>query len=84
MVPQQHIVNIDQTPVKMVPVSEYTMSGKGADSVSVIGGDDKKMFTAVFSASNEQEIPPHATDLRGKNRELSPENGFPTRFPRNS
>ena len=53
MVPQQHIVNIDQTPVKMVPVSEYTMSGRGADSVSVIGGDDKKIFTAVFSASNE-------------------------------
>lgn len=43
MVPQQLIVNIDQTPVKMIPVSEYTMSEKGADCVSVIGGDDKKM-----------------------------------------
>ena len=51
MVPQQLIVNIDQTPVKMVPVSEYTMSEKGAECVSVIGGDDKKMFTAVFSVT---------------------------------
>jgi len=41
------------------------MSEKGADCVSVIGGDDKKMFTAVFSVTiNAGER--HATDFRGK------------------
>ena len=46
----------------------------------LLGGDDKKMFTVL--TNNEWEIPPHATDLGGKNREN--ENGFPGRFSHHS
>ena len=66
MVPQQLIVNTDQTPVRMVPVSEYTMSEKGADCVSVIGGDDKKMFTAVFFVTMNGKFVPMQLIYGGK------------------
>ena len=47
-VPPELLINVDQTLIKMVPVSDYTMNKKSRSTVSVIAGDDKKMFTAVF------------------------------------
>ena len=80
MVSQQLIVNIDQTPVKMVPVSEYTMSEKGADCVSVIGGDDKKMFTAVFSVTMNGKFLLMQLIYGGKTERCHPKMDFPVGF----
>ena len=80
MVSQQLIVNIDQTPVKMVPVSEYTMSDKGADCVSVIEGDNEKMFIAVFSVTMNGKFLPEQLIYGGETERCHPKMDFPVRF----
>ena len=35
------MINIDQTPLKYVPVSKETMAGRNSTSVTIEGSDDK-------------------------------------------
>ena len=43
------IINWDQTGVKYVPVSNWTMEVKGSKRVEVAGTDDKRKITALLS-----------------------------------
>ena len=45
------ILNWDQTGMKMVPCSMWTMEQQGAKRVEVIGVNDKRQITAVFCGS---------------------------------
>lgn len=50
------MINFDESGVRMVPVSPFTMEKKGAKGVSVIGADDKRQITAVnrsYYSSNQ-------------------------------
>ena len=40
-IPETLIINIDQTPLKYVPVSKETMAGRNSTSVTIEGSDDK-------------------------------------------
>ena len=79
-VPPKVIINIDQTPKKMIPVSEYTLSEKGGSTVSVTGGDDKKMFTAVFSETMSGTFLPMQRIYGGKTDRCHPKMDFPEGF----
>ena len=38
------VMNLDQTPLKYVPVSHNTMTKKGVKSVSIAGSGDKRYY----------------------------------------
>lgn len=50
-IPQHLIINWDQTVIKYVPVSSWTMDSEGSKQVQVIGADDKRQITAVFGVT---------------------------------
>ena len=47
-IPPDLIMNLDQTPLKYVPVSHHTVAKKGAKSVSIAGSSDKRCITGTF------------------------------------
>ena len=45
------VINWDQTGIKYVPVSQWTMEQKGSKRIEVEGINDKRQITAVFGGS---------------------------------
>ena len=59
-IPQELIINWDQTGIKYVPVDTWTMEKEGSKRVQVIGADDKRQITAVFAGTVAGEFLPHS------------------------
>ena len=47
-IPENLILNLDQTPLKYVPVSHNTMAKKEVKSVAIAGSADKRSITGAF------------------------------------
>ena len=47
-IPQNLILNLDQTPLKYVPVLHNTMAKKGVKLVAIAGSADKRSITGTF------------------------------------
>ena len=45
------IINVDETGLKLVPVSNWTLEEQGTAKMKVAGVDDKKEITGVVAAS---------------------------------
>ena len=43
------IINWDQTAIKYIPVSTWTIADEGSKRVEIVGADDKRQITAVFA-----------------------------------
>lgn len=50
-IPKDLIINWDQTAMKIVPSSSWTMEKKGTKRVEIVAADDKRQITAVFACS---------------------------------
>ena len=50
-IPGDMVINWDQTAIKYIPLSDWTMAEKGSKRVEVFGIDDKRQITATFAAS---------------------------------
>ena len=50
-IPYDLIINWDQTGIKYIPVSEWTMEKVGSKKVEIAGVNDKRQITAVFAGS---------------------------------
>lgn len=50
-IPSDMVINWDQTAIKYIPLSDWTMAQKGSKRVEVFGIDDKRQITATFAAS---------------------------------
>ena len=48
-IPSSLIINWDQTAIKYIPVSTWTMADEGSKRVEIVGADDKRQITAVFA-----------------------------------
>ena len=48
-IPSSLIINWDQTAIKYVPVSTWTMADEGSKQVEIVGADDKRQITSVFA-----------------------------------
>ena len=48
-IPSSLIINWDQTAIKYVPVSTWTMADEGSKRVEIVEADDKRKITSVFS-----------------------------------
>ncbi len=65
-IPPEMIINWDQTGVKMVPTSCWTMNVVGAKRVEVYGLSDKRMITLVLCGSAVGEFFPPQVIYKGK------------------
>ena len=57
-IPTQLILNWDQTGIKIVPSTTWTMDRHGVNRVEMIGVNDKRQITAVFCCSLVGEFLP--------------------------
>ena len=76
-IPMELILNWDQTGIKMVPSSGWTMDRQGAKRVEVSGVNDKRMITAVFCGSLTGDFLPLQLIYKGKTNRCHPRFQFP-------
>ena len=50
-IPFQLVINWDHTGIHYVPVSDWTMEKEGSKRIPIVGIDDKRQLTAVFTGS---------------------------------
>ena len=71
-IPPELVINWDQTGIKIVPVSSWTMEKRGAKRVEIAGVDDKQQITAVFAATPIGEFLPFQLICKGTTRACLP------------
>ena len=79
-IPPDLIMNLDQTPLKYVPVSHHTMAKKGAKSVSIAGSSDKRCITGTFVITLAGDFLPMQLIYGGKTTQSLPRFKFPESF----
>ena len=77
-IPAELILNWDQTGIKIVPSSTWTMDSQGSKRVEVAGVGDKRMITAVFCGSLVGDFLPVQVIYQGKTDRCHPRFEFPS------
>ena len=67
-IPESLVMNLDQTPLKYVPVSHNTMAKKGVKSVSIAGSGDKRGITGTFIITLDGKFLPILLIYGGKTK----------------
>ncbi len=76
-IPPELILNWDQTGIKIVPCSTWTMDQRGAKRVEMIGVNDKQQITAVFCGTLVGDFLPVQLIYKGKTPRCHPRFAFP-------
>ena len=76
-IPPELIWNWDQTKIKLVPLSNWTMEQKGAQRVEIVGINDKRQITAVFCGTLTGDFLPIQLIYQGKSPHCHPRYNFP-------
>lgn len=76
-IPPELILNWDQTGIKIVPCSPWTMDRQGSRRVEMIGISDKRQITAVFCGSLVGDFLPVQLIYKGKSARCHPHYKFP-------
>ena len=71
------ILNWDQTGIRIVPSSTWTMAREGASRIEMIGIKDKRQITAVFCCTIQGDFLPVQLIYKGKTRHCHPKYKFP-------
>ncbi|XP_041356072.1 unconventional myosin-Vb-like [Gigantopelta aegis] len=71
------VINFDQTGVKLVPVSNWTLAEKGAKQVTVVGIDDKHEITMLLGSSASGNLLPPQIIYKGVTDQCHPIYKFP-------
>ena len=79
-IPDQLIINFDQTAVNIVPVSHWTLEEKGSDQVDITGIDDKRAITALLGGTASGDLIPPQLIYQGKTDGCHPKFKFPEEF----
>ena len=79
-IPPSLVLNLDQTPLKYVPVSQETMARRGSTSVTVEGSNDKRMITGTFAITLSGNFLPVQLIYAGKTTQSIPKIAFPDSF----
>ena len=77
-VPAELILNWDQTGIKIVPSSTWTMDKRGSKRVEAVGINDKRLITAVFCGSLVGDFLPVQVIYKGKTPRCHPRYNFPS------
>ena len=76
-VPPCLVINWDQTGIKYVPVSNWTMAKQGAKKVEIVGVSNKRQITAVFAGTLSGTFLPPQIIYKGKTKAYLPDVAFP-------
>ena len=76
-IPPELVPNLDQTGIRIVPSSLWTMDKEGSKHVEVVGVNDKRMITAVFCGSLMGDFLPVQIIYEGKMNHCHPHYQFP-------
>ena len=76
-IPPELVLNWDQTGIKLVPASSWTMHNKGSRRVELVGLNDKKQITTVFCGSLVGAFLPIQLIYKGKTNRCHPYFEFP-------
>ena len=79
-IPDELIININQTPSKFVPTENITMNSKGEKHVSRTSGNDKRYITATLCESLDGTMLPFQLIYKGKTERSLPSYDFPEGF----
>ena len=74
------ILNLDQTPLKYIPVGRQSLGKKGSKSVSITGSTDKRSITGTFIITLSGKFLPMQLIYGGKTKESLPRFKFPESF----
>ena len=76
-IPEELILNWDQTGIKMIPMNSWTMEQEGVQRVEMVGLSDKRQITAVFCGSILGDFLPIQLICKGKTQCCHPPFKFP-------
>ena len=79
-IPHNLIFNLDQTPLKYIPVLHNTMAKKGVKSVAIAGSADKRSITGTFVITLNGDFLPLQLIHGGKTKQSLPQCKFPHSF----
>ena len=79
-IPLSLILNLDQTPLKYVPVGNETIALSGSQSVTNEGSSDKCCITGTFAITMHSEFLPVHLIYKGKTVQSLPRFKFPREF----
>ena len=80
-IPNQLILNWDQTGLQLVPSGNWTLEERGTRRVELTGLNDKRMITATFTCSLSGRFLPMQLLYTGKTSRCHPQfSGFPPEF----
>ena len=76
-IPEEMIVNFDQTGINYVPTGSWTMEHQGSKRVEIAAADDKRQITAVFAGSFTGDFLPIQLIYKGTTTRCLPLVKFP-------
>ena len=79
-IPMELIINWDQTPIKFVPVSNWTHDKKGTERIQLAGLDDKRQITATITGNILGHLLPAQLIYGGKTPACLPKVDFPPKW----
>ena len=79
-VPAELIINWDQTGIKLIPSSSWTMEKLGSNRVETIGTHDKRQKTAVFCGTMVGDFLPVQLIYQRKTPRSHPHYQFPSKW----
>ena len=79
-IPTDLVINWDQTGIHYVPVSNYTMEKEGSKRIELVGIEDKRQITAVFSGTMSGVFLPMQLIYQGKTPKCLPSVQFPSNW----
>jgi hypothetical protein len=76
-VPDDLIINFNETSIFIVPSSQYSMAPIGSKQVTVIGKEDKRQITALLTVTAPGKLLPPQLIYQGKTNQCNPNYQFP-------
>ena len=76
-IPDELIINWDQTAVEVIPCGNWTMNERGEKQVEIKGIDDKRQYTALLACSLSGEMLPPQIIYQGTTERCHPHVDFP-------
>ena len=76
-IPNELIINWDQTAINYVPSGSWTMAKAGSQRVEIVANDDKRQITAVFAGTLTGDFLPPQLIYQGTTNRCLPKVSFP-------
>ena len=79
-IPKSLVINLDQTPLKLVQCGNNTLAKKNSSSVTIAGSADKRSITATFAITLDCTFLPMQLIYGGKTEKILTRYKFPKGF----